>query len=207
VEGQKSNASGSDFFFEVIVIACSLNGGIVLLFSEAIKEYSQVKPGFYMFSTQESQKLINFHFKIIIIFVSVCKCPPEMLRYVFQYKFSILLAIVIASLSLAPSGSFPFTSIYLIPYIDKFVHIVMYGSLGFVALVECRCTNLCHKLHAFILFCILLASLLIEVLQATIISSRGAEWYDLLANFLGLLAAYIAFRLIGSWKIFRFLKF
>ena len=129
-----------------------------------------------------------------------------MLRYIFQYKFSILLAIVIALLSLAPANNFPFTSVYRVPYIDKIVHILMYAPLGFVSLSESRCKPKCHSLYLGILFGILLASVLIEVLQATVISSRGAEWYDLLANFLGLAAGYLAFLLIGDWKIFRFLK-
>lgn len=130
-----------------------------------------------------------------------------MLRYIFQYKFSILLAIVIALLSLAPANNFPFTSVYRIPYIDKIVHILMYAPLGFVALLESRCKTKCHSLYLFILLGILLASVLIEVLQATVISSRGAEWYDLLANFFGLAAGYLAFLLMGDWRIFRFLKF
>ena len=130
-----------------------------------------------------------------------------MLRYIFQYKFSILIAIVIALFSLVPANNFPFTSVYRIPYIDKIVHILMYAPLGFVALLESRCKPKCHQLYVFILLGILLASVLIEVLQATVISSRGAEWYDLLANFTGLAAGYLAFLLIGDCKIFRFLKF
>lgn len=130
-----------------------------------------------------------------------------MLRYVIQYKFSILLAFVIVLLSLVPASKFPFTSIFVIPHIDKFIHISMYASLGFVALMEGRCTSRCLGLYMFILLGILLISVLIEVLQATVIYSRGAEWYDVLANFLGLVAGYIAFRLIGRWRIFRFLRF
>ena len=130
-----------------------------------------------------------------------------MLRYIFQYKFSILLAIVIALLSLAPANNFPFTSVYRIPYIDKIIHILMYAPLGFVALSESRCKPKCHHLYVFIMLGILLASVLIEVLQATVISSRGAEWYDLLANFFGLATGYLAFLLMGDCKIFRFLKF
>jgi len=129
-----------------------------------------------------------------------------MLRYVFQYKFSILLAIVIALLSLAPASSFPVDSIWDIPHIDKIVHILMYAALGFVALMENRCSRKCHGLNFLILLAILLASALIEVLQATVVLSRGAEWVDLLANFLGLIAAYLAFRLFGNWRLFRFLK-
>ena len=129
-----------------------------------------------------------------------------MLRYVFQYKFSILLAIVIALLSLTPANRFPVDSIWDIPHIDKIVHVLMYASLGFVALMESRCSRKCHGLNLLILLAILLASALIEVLQATVVLSRGAEWIDLLANFLGLVAAYLAFRLIGGWGLFRFLK-
>jgi len=113
---------------------------------------------------------------------------------------------VIVLLSLIPAKDFPFDSVYNIPHIDKIVHILMYGSLGFVALMECRCSGKCTRLYSFILLGILLASVLIEILQATVISSRGAEWFDVLANFTALIAAYIAFRLFGKWKLFRFLK-
>ena len=129
-----------------------------------------------------------------------------MLRYVFQYKFSILLAIVISLLSLAPATSFSNTSLWDIPHMDKIVHMMMYASLGFVALMESRCTHRCLGNHLIILLAILLASALIEVLQATVVLSRGAELVDLAANFLGLLAAYLAMRLIGGWSLFRFLK-
>ncbi len=129
-----------------------------------------------------------------------------MLRYVFQYKFSILLAIVIALLSLAPASSFPVTSIWSIPHLDKIVHMLMYAPLGFVALMESRCTRNCPAFHTIILAGIFLASALIEVLQATVVLSRGAEWVDLLANFLGVLGGYLAYRLVGGWRLFRFLK-
>ncbi len=131
---------------------------------------------------------------------------PDMLRYVFQYKFSILLAIMIALLSLAPASKFPVSSVWDIPHFDKLVHMLMYGSLGFVALLESRCKTKCPGYHVLILLTILLVSALIEILQATLVLSRGAEWIDLLANFLGLVAAYLAFHLIGAWRIFRFLK-
>ncbi|NOR33667.1 MAG: hypothetical protein GQ579_03190 [Bacteroidales bacterium] len=129
-----------------------------------------------------------------------------MLRYVFQYKFSILLAIVISLLSLAPASSFPVDSLWKIPHIDKIVHILMYASLGFIALMESRCSRKCLGLYIRILLAILLASALIEVLQATVVMSRGAQWFDMLSNFIGLVAAYLAFRLIGGWGLFRFLK-
>ncbi len=82
----------------------------------------------------------------------------------------------------------------------------MYALFGFVALIESRCAGQCYRYHALLLMAILLLSALIEILQATVVESRGAEWYDLLANFIGLLGAYLAFRLIGSARFFRFLR-
>ena len=82
----------------------------------------------------------------------------------------------------------------------------MYGSLGFLALAESRQNYPLWRLHLFLLSGILALSATIEVLQATVVAARAAEWYDLLANFLGLVLGYIAHRFIGGWKIFRFLR-
>jgi VanZ family protein len=125
---------------------------------------------------------------------------------VFQYKFSILLALVIALLSLAPSNRLPDSVLYSIPYMDKIAHCIMYGSLSFVALIESRCPSPCGVYHLIIILGIFMASALIELLQQTFVPSRAAEWADLLFNSLGLLAGYLAFRLLGGFRIFRFLK-
>ena len=82
----------------------------------------------------------------------------------------------------------------------------MYALFGFVSLIESRCSGLCYGYHILLLVAILLLSALIEILQATVVESRGAEWYDLLANFIGLVGAYLVFRLIGSSGIFSFLR-
>jgi len=129
-----------------------------------------------------------------------------MLRYVFQYKFSILLAIVIALLSLIPGSHMPYTPLFSIPYFDKIVHFSMYASLGFVALMENRRTRQCSVYHLFIIVGLLMLSGLIEILQATVVAARAAEWTDLLSNLLGLFAGYLAYRLFGGFRLFRFLK-
>ena len=119
-----------------------------------------------------------------------------MLNYLIQYKFSILLAGFIALLSLVPSSSMPDSSLFSIGPLDKMVHFGMYSSFGFVALLEKRCHQNCRLSHLLLLFAIFIMSALIEILQATVIASRSAEWKDLLANFAGLVAAYIAYRII-----------
>ena len=129
-----------------------------------------------------------------------------MLSYVFRYKFTILLAIVIVLLSLVPSSSMPSSRLFNIPYLDKLVHFSMYASIGFVALMECKCRDKCYKPHFLLILFLFLMSAIIEVLQATVIATRAAEWFDLFANFSGLMAGYVAFRILRNYRIFRFLR-
>lgn len=82
----------------------------------------------------------------------------------------------------------------------------MYASFGFVAFMETRCQYKCLGIHLLLIFIIFMMSAIIEVLQATVVASRGAEWFDLVANFLGLIAGYFAFSIFGKWSIFNFLK-
>ena len=130
-----------------------------------------------------------------------------MLSYVFRYKFSILLAILIALLSLVPSSSFPDSSLFSIKFLDKFIHFSMYTLFGFVELLESRCQIQCVRFHLLLIMIIFIMSTVIEVLQATVVATRSAEWLDLLANFFGLLAGYIAFRIFKNLGIFKSLRF
>ena len=121
-----------------------------------------------------------------------------MLSYLFQYKFSILLAGFIALLSLLPSSSIPDSSLFSINSLDKLVHFGMYGFFGFVALLESRCQKPCISPHLVLIFSIFILSTIIELLQATVVASRSAEWLDLVANGAGLAAGYVAYRIILS---------
>ena len=119
-----------------------------------------------------------------------------MLNYLFKYKFSILTASIIALLSLIPSSSMPDSSLFSISFLDKIVHFGMYGFFSFVALLEMRRKELFHLRHLLLMLAILFMSFVIEVLQATVIASRSSEWLDLMANFFGLGAGYISYRII-----------
>jgi VanZ family protein len=129
-----------------------------------------------------------------------------MLSYVFQYKFTILLVIAIALLSLIPGENMPGSILFSIPHFDKIIHFSMYAALGFVALSESRREQPRLGFYMILLFSVFALSALIEILQATVVAARSAEWFDLISNFLGLIAGYIAHRVIGGWKIFRFLR-
>jgi VanZ family protein len=119
-----------------------------------------------------------------------------MLKYAIRYKFSILVAALISLLSLVPSSSIPDTRLFDISFLDKIVHMGMYGTFAFTALLETRCRSSCLRSHVLLLLAIFFMSVAIEILQATCIASRSAEWLDLLANFLGLLAGYLGYRII-----------
>ncbi len=121
-----------------------------------------------------------------------------MLKYLIRYKFSIVLAILIALLSLVPVSSMPKSSLFSINSLDKIIHFSMYAFFGFVALLESRCSLDCQRYHALLIFAIFSLSAVIEVLQATVVATRSAEWLDLLANLTGLLAGYLAFRLFST---------
>lgn len=123
-----------------------------------------------------------------------------MLKYLFQYKFSIFLAGFIALLSLLPDSSIPDSSLFSISYLDKMVHAGMYGSFGFVALLEHRSRSPRINVQLLLLLVIFSISAVIEVLQATVVASRSAEWMDLLANLSGLLLGYLAYRLVRSLR-------
>ena len=129
-----------------------------------------------------------------------------MLSYVFRYKFTILLAVVIVLLSLVPSSSMPSSRLFNIPYLDKLVHFSMYASIGFVAFMESRCIKNCQRVHLLLVLVIFVMSAIIEVLQATVIATRAAEWFDLFANFSGLVAGYVAYKILRGLRIFRFLR-
>jgi VanZ family protein len=121
-------------------------------------------------------------------------------KYLIQYKFSILLSGFIVLLSLLPGGSMPHSSLFSIPFFDKFVHFGMYGTLGMVALLEFRCRQICLKKEFLLLSLLFFLSILMEVLQTTVVASRSAEWLDLIANFFGLTAAYAAY---AFFRVFR----
>lgn len=129
-----------------------------------------------------------------------------MLSYILQYKFSILLAVVITIVSLIPGNNIPDLPLFSIRFMDKIVHFSMYGSFAFVSLLESRCSKQCLRFHLILLSAIFVMSMVIEILQATLVATRAAEWLDLAANILGIVTGYVAFLLLGNLRLFRFLR-
>lgn len=97
----------------------------------------------------------------------------------------------------------PDSFLFSIKFFDKIVHFSLYTFFGFVALLESRCRIQCIRFHLILLIVIFFMSAVIEVLQATVVATRSAEWFDLLANFFGLIAGYVAFRIFNSLGIHK----
>ena len=129
-----------------------------------------------------------------------------MLNYIIRYKFSILLAILIALLSLLPSSSLPDSELFSVRFLDKIIHLSMYLGFGFVFLAESRCYSACFWFHLKLMLIVFAMSALIELLQETVIRTRSAEWFDLLANLTGLIAGYLVFRIALKLKIIKQVK-
>jgi VanZ family protein len=124
----------------------------------------------------------------------------KMQIYLVRYKFSILTAFLIALVSLVPGNSIPGVSLFYIPGLDKLVHIGMYALLGFVVLLEGRNQFTGSRSKLLLILILFLLGAIIEVAQATLVSTRSAEWLDLAANLCGLVAGCISYRFLRWFR-------
>jgi VanZ family protein len=114
---------------------------------------------------------------------------------------SLITALLIMYLSLAPSYTFDDVPVPDLPNIDKVVHFGMYFTLMMALLFEHRSTN--KKLPGQVLMAIipLLYGIVMELSQAYFTATRYGDVLDAAFNFIG-----IAFAIL-SWRLFlRFSK-
>lgn len=128
-----------------------------------------------------------------------------MISYFKRYPFSVAVIIAIIYLSFFKP---PQTPLNEIKNIDKLVHICMYGGLTFVLWLE---HLLQHKTiikkHLFAggVICPIIMSGVIEIGQAALTDTRSGDWFDLVANVIGvilssLLCYYIIYPYIKKRK-------
>ena len=102
--------------------------------------------------------------------------------------------VIIVSISLWPSEQIPGIDL---PYIDKAVHLLMYGILAIAGMYGFSGQyNFYRKRYSYAALTILLSAIfgtIMEVLQYFIASGRNFESQDILANIIGSLAAAIIF--------------
>lgn len=110
----------------------------------------------------------------------------------FKYYKSFFICILVLALSLFPADSAQTLSIK-IPHFDKFVHFIMYFFLTAVLLIDIKnnIKNPTRVLIVSVLLCIFIFSGLVEIIQEFFILGRFGSFFDLVANFLGLITATI----------------
>lgn len=99
---------------------------------------------------------------------------------------AIIITIIIAYLSLIKVGKQPIS----IKYLDKIEHSIAYFTLTLSWLFALKNKV---KITLIIIGCVLYGTL-IEVLQGTITSYRTADFYDIIANSVGILIALFVFK-------------
>lgn len=111
--------------------------------------------------------------------------------YLKNYPISLLIVIIIGYLSFF---SPPKTDLNEVPYLDKIVHICMYGGLSTLLWIEYllrhRQLNMLHLTAGAILSPILMSGI-IEILQATCTETRSGDRLDFIANCIGVTIASI----------------
>lgn len=84
--------------------------------------------------------------------------------------------------------------------IDKLIHFLAYSVLGFVWAIWWGFSfGLKRILHLY--FLLLLYGILIESLQETVNPTRSFDWWDLLANCVGIICGIIIAVYFLKWKV------
>jgi len=105
--------------------------------------------------------------------------------------FSILVALVIMYLSLTSSHTFDKVSFINFPYFDKIVHFSMYFGLMSVIIFENRKTIKNTRQLYLIALIPLFYGILIEILQATLTTTRTGSFFDAIFNLAGILVSLV----------------
>ncbi len=109
-----------------------------------------------------------------------------------SYPFSSFILCVILFLSLMP---IPETELNDVPFIDKWTHVAMYGGFSLVLWFESlrQDKHSCKNIASWCIstFMPIVLSGILELLQEYATSCRSGDWWDLLANTLGVVLASI----------------
>ncbi|TDQ28880.1 VanZ family protein [Tenacibaculum caenipelagi] len=114
---------------------------------------------------------------------------PKHIKNLLTHKLTILailITISIATVSLIKLGKAPVK----INHLDKFEHAFAYFILTTIWLRALKTTKISNY---FIVFCCFFYGIIIEVLQTTVTTHRSGEFWDVVANSMGILIAFIIY--------------
>lgn len=104
---------------------------------------------------------------------------------------SVCVALIILYLSLASGNTFERVSDLDIPYIDKIVHFIMYFTFMFVMIFENR--KIIKDIPGLVGLSLIPVtySIIIELLQSTLTSTRTGSLYDVVFNLAGIICSAV----------------
>ena len=120
----------------------------------------------------------------------------KLIRIFNQYWKTIFWAVIIIFLSTLPVPKIPGARLFDIPHFDKFVHFSLYATLSTLWLIDYfKNTN---NPYAFRVVLIVMNSILyggiMEVVQKVVVQKRSGDFFDFLANTIGVFTAFLLFR-------------
>lgn len=121
-------------------------------------------------------------------------------KWMKQFPASLFLTAAVVFLSLC---RVPHTELDNVPFIDKWVHIVMYCGFTLVLWVELLRSRLRLSVGNMVVLTVVVPIGLsggLELLQEYATTTRGGDWFDLLANALGVcLSAIVGFGVLRRY--------
>ncbi len=108
------------------------------------------------------------------------------------YTLSVIWALIILALCSMPGRFIPSTTWLELLSFDKFVHAGIFFVLVGLLSISVKANQ--HQIKLFYLFVVLsiLYGGALEIMQATVFSERSADWYDMIANSVGCIAAALS---------------
>lgn len=109
-------------------------------------------------------------------------------HFIRKYPLSILCLLLIFTLSFMPF--FPETPFDDVQFVDKWTHLVMYGGTSSVIWWEYIRSHIRLDFRRLLLFAVvgmIILGGLIELLQAYCTTTRSGEWFDFMADSIGVL--------------------
>lgn len=120
------------------------------------------------------------------------------------YPFSLLIVLAVIALSVMPFPEIKMAED--IPFVDKWVHFVMYGGVAFVIWIEMaqrEKKKSTHKTHmqslVWGLFFPAILGGVLELIQEYLTTTRSGEWLDFLADSIGAVLGTLVGAGIRAW--------
>ena len=127
-----------------------------------------------------------------------------MIKFIKQHLNTILWALIILILCGAPSSEFPSVGFLNIPHLDKVVHFGLYFVFTLLLISENNTLRLSggitkkSMLYGFT-FAVAYGGI-IELMQMLVFTSRGADFFDFLANIIGSTSAILSYKLLNKFS-------